>query len=766
MTEVTSGGTDGHFDLLEPGELFAKLPPSFTVEYALGEVLGRGGQGIAVKARQLRLKRDVVVKFLLASGAREVTRFLREAELLSRLRHPNVVRLYDFGEAPTGPYLVLELLSGATLASRIREEILDLDAVTGIAADVLGGLEAVHDLGVVHRDIKPDNLFLVEREGDRVKLLDFGIARHDEAAPLTRDGVFVGTPAYAAPELLAAESLDGRTDLYSLGVVLLHMITGTNPFHADQLSDVVGRHFHLDVTRITGARFSLPPALENLVVSLLQKSPQNRPDSASQALEMLERAMPGATRRVTRTIPAVPGTRGLPPTVALDLGSSSGTVPRTVAERTKVAGAGSGAVSPPVPSQAGGRLAAMALTASVLVCGMGLAWRILQRDEPAVVASAVPGPSSRQPTLEETTVRLQEITAAMKASREEYERDLADREKGGFDFFALEPDDFRVPSITPLLDALRVAPEAIRAGRGVPLGLETWLALEFEIFMALARLSRPGSMVVKEEQKYVGKEAILSRATKRGQECVTMVTPILEAAGPLAPGESSPGEVACDVFRHMLLAHVHQEHCMILSLVRTSKAERLPPWVTAYEAPDQMKTGERLVGALRRMRDLPAAWSTSRPLLERRVRTLQEAGRFIGRGRDEVDSFFADEVADLLRRRLDRELNAEAVALARAWLDATPRLEISRSHILGLVWRLLVPIPPVGSREGDAAIELAVRALARIGEYPAKVDHLAIRARSDPTWDEVLVPFATRLDARGRKLVERLRREGSSVVVP
>lgn len=301
-------------------DLRKKVPAELLSQYQLGPVMGRGGHGIAVKAVQLGLRRNVVLKFLTLHDPLVSRRFLREAEILMKIRHPNVVRLYDSGHTNPYAYLALEYLEGEPLSRRIASCSLDLPQILGIAHDVLSGLEAIHAAQVVHRDIKPANLMVLP--DGQTKILDLGVARAQDAAALTATGAFLGTPLYSSPEQLQGETADLRTDLYSLGVVLHECLTGVNPFIADNLTDIVQKHLTLPIHAIRGSRYEDHPGLERLIVELLKKQPELRPASAAEARCLLQERGPpgipvGATTEADAPAPApVPArrrTRGPPP---------------------------------------------------------------------------------------------------------------------------------------------------------------------------------------------------------------------------------------------------------------------------------------------------------------------------------------------------------------------------------------------------------------------------------------------------------------------
>jgi len=266
--------------------------------YTLEAVVARGTMGVVYRARQTRVDRPVAVKVLrrsLCGDPQLAGRFLREARVLSLLHHPNLLTIYDFGRTESGQlYLITEFLAGRTLREHLEErEALDEATVLDVVRQVADGLEAMHARGVVHRDLKPDNLFLVPLGRGRhlVKILDFGLAALDDGGGerLTRLGATVGTPAYMSPEQLGGRDLDGRSDLYSLGCLAYEILTGAVPFTARSLPDLARAHCRERPAPPRGAS----PAATLLLLRLLEKDAEDRPQSAAALLDQLEASGPG-----------------------------------------------------------------------------------------------------------------------------------------------------------------------------------------------------------------------------------------------------------------------------------------------------------------------------------------------------------------------------------------------------------------------------------------------------------------------------------------
>lgn len=263
--------------------------------YEVVDTLGSGGMADVYLARDEVLGRDVALKVLnrrFSGDEGFVERFKREARSAATLSHPNVVQIYDRGEADDGGcYISMEYLPGGTLQDRIsRDAPMDAGVVAGVAAQIAEALEAAHEGGVIHRDVKPQNV-LVTRGGD-VKVGDFGIARAESASSMTGDAI-LGTAAYMSPEQAAGGPVDPRSDLYSLGVVMYEMLTGETPFAANNSISAAMGHANETPVPPKSKNPDVPDATEELVVRLLSKDPDSRPPSASALADDLRRLARG-----------------------------------------------------------------------------------------------------------------------------------------------------------------------------------------------------------------------------------------------------------------------------------------------------------------------------------------------------------------------------------------------------------------------------------------------------------------------------------------
>lgn len=339
--------------------------------YRVVAPLASGGMATVYRGHQLNVDRDVAIKVMRAEDRAErdlVARFESEAKIISKLSHPNTLKLIDYGRTDDGMlYLVTELLEGRPLSRVIREEApLDPRRVLKLMREVCLSLAEAHERGIVHRDLKPANIFLQAfSDHEVVKVLDFGVAKISAAesiesgldeTPRTNAGVVLGTPAYLSPEQAFARPVDGRADLYSLGVVAFHCLTGELPFRGEAIAQIAAHGMETPPRPSTvGAKPALPGNVEALILRLLDKEPDRRTPSAVALAEEIEGLLDDPEERRTSPLlwlaPILAAVAALAAYVALE----PSTAPPPIVRVAPDAGAQVDAVSsdePPLPSTA------------------------------------------------------------------------------------------------------------------------------------------------------------------------------------------------------------------------------------------------------------------------------------------------------------------------------------------------------------------------------------------------------------------------------
>ncbi|WP_028475958.1 Stk1 family PASTA domain-containing Ser/Thr kinase [Nocardia sp. CNY236] len=276
-------------------------PKNLSSRYELGEIIGFGGMSEVHKARDLRLSRDVAIKVLRADLARDPTfylRFKREAQNAAALNHPAIVAVYDTGEAEVDggplPYIVMEYVDGETLRDIVRSDgPLPPRRAMEIIADVCAALDFSHRAGIVHRDMKPANI-MINRAG-AVKVMDFGIARAiaDSSNPMTQTAAVIGTAQYLSPEQARGETVDARSDVYSVGCVLFEILTGEPPFTGDSPVAVAYQHVREDPRLPSHVHPGVPRELDSVVLKAMSKNPANRYQTAAEMRADLIRVLGG-----------------------------------------------------------------------------------------------------------------------------------------------------------------------------------------------------------------------------------------------------------------------------------------------------------------------------------------------------------------------------------------------------------------------------------------------------------------------------------------
>lgn len=408
--------------------------------YILVERLGRGGMGVVWRARDPDLEREVAIK-MMTSGEEHTAveeelaqRFLLEARAAARIQSRHVVQVMQLGRTEQGEvFIVMELLKGRSLHAVLREGAIPPPRALRIARQLARGMAAAHALGVVHRDLKPANVMLAELDGEETaKILDFGVAKltKDGGRGLTQNGAMIGTVPYMAPEQVLGEPVDGRTDVYALGVVLFRMLTGEHLYDSDVLSDLLRHQVSTRAPRIRDRApdVAVSARVEGIVARCLEKDPSAR----FQSMEELEAALAaaeqtGPSRPATRTVvledtlPTQGGPTASPDAVATrtapmrrsDARARPDTPPAAL-ERAPAAGDASASLSSSVHAGAaagsgvGVRLRAAWLVASVIVLGGAVAaWSFQRAPSPgstgaaadvsatvrSAVAPAVPAPA-------------------------------------------------------------------------------------------------------------------------------------------------------------------------------------------------------------------------------------------------------------------------------------------------------------------------------------------------------------------------------------
>jgi serine/threonine-protein kinase len=264
-----------------PDELRTRLTTAVGARYEISDEIGRGGMGVVYRARDVRLRRSVAIKLLppeLAFREEVRSRFLREAQTAAQLSHPNVVPIYSVDEVDGLVFFVMALVEGESLGAYLkRERLVSLDFARRVLRDVADALAYAHARSIIHRDIKPDNI-LMDRVTGRTLVSDFGIARAAEGdSRLTITGIAVGTPAYMSPEQAVGErDIDGRSDLYSLGIVGYQMLAGELPYTATNTPAMLMKHLSEIPRPIREVRPDLPPGLERAIDRALAKKPEDR----------------------------------------------------------------------------------------------------------------------------------------------------------------------------------------------------------------------------------------------------------------------------------------------------------------------------------------------------------------------------------------------------------------------------------------------------------------------------------------------------------
>ncbi|HEX6179386.1 MAG TPA: serine/threonine-protein kinase, partial [Thermoanaerobaculia bacterium] len=261
--------------------------------YKIEQILGRGGMGVVYRATDTQLDETVAIKTLpgdaMQRSPEDLERFKREIRLARKITHRNVLRTYDYGEADGIYFISMEFVRGYTL-SELEQETRQLAprAAMGIARQICRGLQAAHEQGIIHRDIKPQNV-LIDAKGE-VKLMDFGIARVAESPEaMTQAGLIVGTPHYMSPEQVRGDQLDSRSDVYSMGVLMYEMLAGKRPFESSSLTGVLTAHITENPRPLIEVRPEVGQRINEIIMRCLVKDPKQRYADAGALLADLDR---------------------------------------------------------------------------------------------------------------------------------------------------------------------------------------------------------------------------------------------------------------------------------------------------------------------------------------------------------------------------------------------------------------------------------------------------------------------------------------------
>jgi serine/threonine protein kinase len=381
--------------------------------YRILDKISDGGMGTVYRAEHVMIGQRVAIKVLqpdLTHNREIVGRFFNEAKATSAIKHPGIVVVLDFGYLESGlAYIVMELLEGMTLARRIKMRgAMPEGEAAALLRGVCSGLSAAHDKGIIHRDLKPDNLFLIEDAdvvgGERIKILDFGIAKLTDigsAHAATKTGAVMGTPTYMSPEQCRGSGdVDVRADIYSLGCIFYQLLTGKPPFAMEGAGEVIGMHLYVQPEPPSRHQLGISPDTEALVMSMLQKDPALRPQTArdlGQSLAAIAAAHGWNTSSGARW--SLDGSGYMMAPTPAYLPPQPTPLTASASQPTTLSGAASQSVAAP-PKKKKGPLIAVA--AAVLLVGGGVGFSLLNHggDPAAKAAAPVVAPPPPPPVVE------------------------------------------------------------------------------------------------------------------------------------------------------------------------------------------------------------------------------------------------------------------------------------------------------------------------------------------------------------------------------
>jgi len=278
----------------EPSEsptLLPAAPRRLAERYVLGEIIGAGGMGFVYRGHDPSLDRPVAIKILRPEYSRDpsfVERFLKEARIAARLRHPHIVSIHEVGESDLGHYYVMDFIDGDTLHAVVkRGGALPFDAAARVLLEIGRAVAFAHESGILHRDLKPENA-MIDREGN-VVVMDFGLARAADDPRLTRVGTIVGSPLYMSPEQIRGEPVDHRSDIFSIGLIFFYLLAGRHLFHGDTVAEVIASQREMNIADVL-RRTIRPDSARRLMTRLLEREPANRLGDLREMITALKEA--------------------------------------------------------------------------------------------------------------------------------------------------------------------------------------------------------------------------------------------------------------------------------------------------------------------------------------------------------------------------------------------------------------------------------------------------------------------------------------------
>ena len=280
----------------------AKIGPDD--RYTIQRKVGEGGMGVVFEALEDARGRRIAIKFLNTDGggnSETLQRFRREGSRFAKIRHPNIVRVYGMGRARGMLYIASEFVDGVDLYHIMKQEgAMDIERALSIVEDVARGLGEAHGCGVIHRDLKPENI-MITREG-AVKVLDFGIAKDLNASvALTVKGAYLGTPSYSAPEQIRGEDIDGRADIFSLGVILYELVTAESPFKGRRATEVLVNTIKVNPVNPSRINSEIETPVARLIARMIAKKPRQRLGSCEEVTERIAVVREALAQGVTET---------------------------------------------------------------------------------------------------------------------------------------------------------------------------------------------------------------------------------------------------------------------------------------------------------------------------------------------------------------------------------------------------------------------------------------------------------------------------------